>query len=946
MRLVGRQAEEQALAEWLDEAASGSPRVVVCTGEPGIGKTRLAEELTDSARRQSISVAWGFADDTAGTPPYWPWQQVLRALSRDLEIADLASAPTDDAARFRLFEAITGQLREQAADRSVLIVLDDMHWADEASLLLLRHVVRDLRSERLLVLVNSRELSGRPGELLRDVSRAPAARTLPLSGLSASGVREAMREVRKLAPEEAHLRVADAIAEEEAATAREVTGGNPLFLLELARSVGPGRIDPARLPLTPSVREAIAARLAGRSPTCRTLLRAASVMGLYFQPELAGDIAHLAAAEVSAATSEALGASLVEVHDDGFRFAHALIREAILAEVDPRERATLHGAAARALLRHGQASTGSDVFSVAQHLLEAADGDSLEAAEWSERAADVAMRRLAYEDAARWYRTALRAGGGHLTPEVRCRLLLGIGAAANRSGDLSGRLTACVEAAEVARTEGLPEVLGAAALTMEPLGALGFNLTTRRLCEEALAALPEDSVVLRARLRARFAATYVYQPDPTAAGEASAEALAQAEESADPVAIAEAILARLAIAAGPGELDERERLARRLEQISTDTDDPQTSLAAQLAHIDTAFERGNLAEAAARLERAAAAGERLGGPVARFTILHSRAALAQARGRYAEARRTIDEAFAVMAADEVEARFHTRAAVLMMVGRHTGPDDEALKAAGYADAPATARQEPGVIVPISYAVALAGAGQLEAARDVYGSAGPAGGWRVPPHLILLVPAMGIAAAAALGEPDDLERFARDLAAYSEHHVVSGVGAIVYGGPVDLWLGIAAHHLGDLDRAVTLLDSARARCTTNGAAGYEVEAATELAESLQARGGDGDGERASEIVAHASKAARALGMAPFVARLERLAGALGSTLPGGPLTARQVEVAELIAAGLTNRQIADRLTLSERTAENHVQHIMTRLGLTNRSGIAVWVTERKLSSRDE
>lgn len=935
MRLVGRQTEQAALAAWLTEAASGSPRVVVCTGEPGIGKTRLAEELTEAAREQGIAAAWGFGDDTAGAPPYWMWRQVFRALARDVEIGDASSAPGDAAARFRLFETISGQLHELAVDRPILVVLDDMHWADEASLLLLRHLVRGLRQERLLLMVNCREMSGRSGEVLLDLCRAPSARSLALGGLSMAGVREALGELTDTRPDEIS---ADA--------AREATGGNPLFLLELSRAVGAAGFDPARLPLTPSVRDAIAARLVTRSPRCRLLLRAASVMGLYFLPDLAGEVAGMSKSEVAVGLDEARASTLVEPHRDQFRFVHALIREAILADVEPLERATLHGRAADALLRRGTVSTGSDVFSLAQHLLEAIDGESADAAHWCERAADVAMQQLAYEDGVRWYRAALWAGARALSPSDRCRLLLGIGAAGNRSGDLRTRGAACLEAADLARREGLPKVIAEAALTMEPLGGPDLNVVTRTLCEEALAALPPEEIVLRARVTARFAATFVYMPEPVAALAASETALARAEESADPLAIAEACRARLAIAAGPGELGEREQLARRLEQVSADTGDVELSLAAQLAHIDVAFEHGNLGEVAARLQTARAASDRVGGPVARFSVLHTQAALAQATGRFAEARSAIRDAFRSMEAGDVEARFHTKAAVLSMIGRHTGPDDETLRAAGYVGAPAGVKESPGVIVLVSYAATLVSAGRLDEARAAYQSAGPSGLWRVPPHVGLLVPALGIAVARALGETDDVERFAADLSRYADHHVVSGVGAVAYGGPVELWLGMAARHLHDLELAVERLSAAQAISTRNGADGYEVEAATELAETYAARGSAGDSDRAARTAGSALPTARKLGMEPFVARLEQLTTRPVVPPPRTLLTARQLEVAVLVAAGMTNRDIAERLTLSERTAENHVQHIMLRLGVTNRSGIAVWVTQRKLSTQPE
>ncbi|MGH3975147.1 MAG: helix-turn-helix domain-containing protein, partial [Pseudonocardiaceae bacterium] len=177
-----------------------------------------------------------------------------------------------------------------------------------------------------------------------------------------------------------------------------------------------------------------------------------------------------------------------------------------------------------------------------------------------------------------------------------------------------------------------------------------------------------------------------------------------------------------------------------------------------------------------------------------------------------------------------------------------------------------------------------------------------------------------------------------LARYRGHHVAGGAGAAIYLGPVELYLGIAARHLGLLEDAVADLDQARRACAANGAAGYHVEALFELAVALARRGGDGDVARARSLAADCARRATTLGMPPFAARSQELADRL-SQAPAEPLTPREREVAELVAQGLTNREIAARLYLSERTAQNHVQHILTKLDLSNRSQIAVWITSR-------
>jgi DNA-binding CsgD family transcriptional regulator len=199
-------------------------------------------------------------------------------------------------------------------------------------------------------------------------------------------------------------------------------------------------------------------------------------------------------------------------------------------------------------------------------------------------------------------------------------------------------------------------------------------------------------------------------------------------------------------------------------------------------------------------------------------------------------------------------------------------------------------------------------------------------------------ALGIVVAVAMEAAEDVAALRGLLAPYRGHHVAGGAGAAGYLGPVELYLGIAARHLGLLDDAVADLDYARQACAVNGAAGYHVEALFELAVALDRRAGHGEVARARSLAVDCAGRARTLGMPPFAARAQELADRLGQA-PAEPLTPRERQVAELVAQGRTNREIAARLYLSERTAQNHVQHILTKLDLPNRSQIAVWITTR-------
>jgi DNA-binding NarL/FixJ family response regulator len=240
-------------------------------------------------------------------------------------------------------------------------------------------------------------------------------------------------------------------------------------------------------------------------------------------------------------------------------------------------------------------------------------------------------------------------------------------------------------------------------------------------------------------------------------------------------------------------------------------------------------------------------------------------------------------------------------------------------------------------------------GDRAGAERAYGLAGPPASWLPSPALLLSVWGHGLPVAIELGRTDDVEFLAGQFEPFRGQHVANGAGSGMYMGPIELRLGQAYAALGLLDQAVADLEHAVAACSANGARGYAVEASLDLAAALvrRAAGADRDVDRVEAILDRAAAEADRLAMAPFIARVEALRGADPRT-PAAPsttssasqLTSRETEVAALVAGGLTNRQIAETLFIAERTAENHVQHILTKLGLANRTQIATWVPSSK------
>jgi DNA-binding CsgD family transcriptional regulator/tetratricopeptide (TPR) repeat protein len=936
--------------ECFSRGARGQPRLIVCLGESGAGKTRLAREALEAAVDRGFFVAWGTADDTTGTPPHWPWQQVLRSLAANADLVGMAEAsglsaelsrlvpdvfPPPSAKRpltgseedrFRQFDALARLLRDLCRQHAVALAFDDLHWGDEASLLMLRHVVIGLSSERLVLWLNARENDQRYPDLLDELRRGPLVHQLRLSGLSASAVRQQLESM-----------TGGEVTDAQVAGVLALTRGNPFLVVEAARALVEQREGLRGHLVTRGVRNAIASRLHRLSAAAVKGVRAAAVVGQEFDLAV---VATMTGADGLALgwVGEAERAGLIEpVGPAGlYRFVHALVRDATEESLDPPERIALHRRAAQAIEgRFGP--VGTHVFEIARHWSEAAaGGDRTVAAGWIGRAAELAMRQLAYEDAARLFTHAVRIGGAELDERDRCSLLISAGRAMSRFGALAERRSVCLEAAEIARRRGWVEIFAEAALAQEPVGDPAFDLTTRQLCQEALQLLGPEPSPLIGRLTARFAETFIYLSDIQAAERASHDAVVVAERCGDATALAAALRARQVALAGPAGLEERGQLAEHLIHLGEHGAKPEIELQGRLALIDVCLERGWLARAAAQLDRCQACAEQIGSPLARFNVANTRALLAHAQGRVAEARREGDEAYRAGGWGDYPDPRLRHAALLNTLARHTGADEAVLEANCIGDnrarPPGPMRKAP-FISDLASANVLVVAGRLAEAADLWASLGPPSQWLSPPHVEVLSAAFGLEVAAALGRSDDVEALHARLTPYRGRHVACGLGAATYLGPVELWLGRAAHHLGRLDEAILDLSEAERICRESGAGGYQVEATYELAAALLSRGRPGDLGRAGGLLEWVSTEAAALQITTYTAKVDALRDRL--VLSSHPLTRREWEIAALISEGLSNRQISDRLFISERTAQNHVQHILTKLGVPNRGQVAVW-----------
>ena len=890
MAMVGRRGELQALRAWVDEARAGHGRLVLCTGEAGIGKTRLAQEVAGLALAQGAAVAWGRCVETEGAPAYWPWRQVLRSLDLD---ADQVLTGDD---RFKLFEEVTDVVRRAAGDRGLVIVLDDIHRGDEPSLLVLRHLADQLTSLPVLILATARDTTGL-GEL-------SAVERLDLHTLTETEVAEQL----SAATADSGL----------AATVYEITGGNPLFVRELARAIADGSWRPNQPPPR-SVREIVGTRLDRASDDCRRLVQAAAIVGRDFRLRTVAATLQRPVDDCLPLVDEATKLGFIE----DFRFVHALTRDAVEASLSTTERIMLHRAVAAAL----EDDPEEELATIASHHAVLAQyGDGTTARRWMVRAADDAVRRLAYEEGVRLYRQALTTRP--LDAHESCEMLIALGKAAYLAGDLQGCCAAAVEAAAAAQS---PEQAAEAALVLEAVPDPTINATAKRLCEEALA--QDIDPALRARLLALRSHLAFYDGEQSRLDELSAEALDLARASKDDRALADALRARQEACPGPEGRAERLELATEMLHLAERTSNPRAEMWGEIWRLDALIESGRLAAAAEELARLRVAVDRLGGPVAAWHHDRIAACIAQARGLYAEAailgRRGFDRMRPVERAPATGAYF----ALQIALAGHVAVTDEMRQ---FAQQPFEPPPRFVTLSLLSRAHLLLCTNSPEQAAASYQRAGPIDTWSLPAFFVLPAYVYATLACCGLGRYDDLAVLLNRLQPYRGEHAVGN--GVAYMGPAELAIGRAAATLGRLDAAVDDLTTAVALAETAGAAGFVAEAQYHLAWTLFTRDRAGDRDRARPLAIEAARLVDALGMSAYTERAAVLVGRLNGDETHG-LSARELEVAGLVTEGLTNRQIAGRLVISERTAQNHVQHILTKLGFTTRSQIAAWSSRR-------
>jgi AAA ATPase domain len=919
---VGRVPELGALARHLAAAGDGAGRIVLVSGDPGIGKTRLVEQALSACPPGRL--LWGRCHEGAGAPAYWPWIEALRRLVEAMPADDLGRAlgsgaaevarvlpeirarlpriapppfaPLDtNEARFRLFDALGRFVYAVAAD-PLVVALDGLHWADAESLLLLRFLGPEIRRSHLLVIATCREVemgeAAGPPNIYGDLVRL--AERVPLSGL---GTDEIADYVRASSGRGASPALVAAI--------HRATSGNPFFVAELVDLLdrdgllGSSRLRVDQLALPVGVRDAILQRMERLDPDAKRLLQIAAVAGPEFDTAVIARVAGLGVSQVVERLSPALAGRILT--DAGtvpgrLRFVQDLVGDALRAEIDPDLRASLHRSVADAIEAVHEHSLDEIAGEVARHLLAAGPlGDLPRAIAHATRAGERALRHLGYEEAAGHHERALQAALAiDIEPSQRLELSSRLADARLAAGDDDGARSAAIDAARLAREAGdVQRFARAAAIASAARSETGQpDHAVIEILEESVRRAGTDRGILALVLPP--CSRELYFVDRARRHALSEAGLVHARALGNPVLLGSALGARHLALWEPGTARERLVLADEQLALAEETQDFQLAMHGHAWRIADLLELGEVDAANEALVRYEALAERRRLPRLSWHVAIARTSRALRLGQLGEAERLATTAFSTWQSGPQNNVLQFYAIQLYLIREAQGrlaELDDSLQ--GFAT---------GSITP-AWRAAIASLhatlGRAEQARQVLNDllapgvdALPLDGTWIPMMIRLALTCTMLEESAIAGEL--LPR----LAPFADGNVVIGAGVASLGS-VERYVGLLALTAGRVEEALRHLESA---LEANRRGRFHAQVAhvqVELARALRLAGAQ---PRAVALEAEAAAAARALGLGAVLAQLERsealaaLAGAPRTVTSATPSEPGYPTIAALQRAG--------------------------------------------------
>jgi DNA-binding CsgD family transcriptional regulator len=902
---VGRGRELDALAAHLAAQGRRAGGVLLISGPAGVGKTRLVDEAVQ--RATGLAVVRGYCPaETA--PPLWPWRAALKRSGVEIARAPDIEPAAAKSARFAVLAQMSDAL---IAGGSLAVVLEDLHWADAASLDLLAHVGA---------------AAGGTGLTIIGTVRSPAVQDVAvrLAGLGRYGA-----VTLTLAPFTVD-EVAELVDPAAAPDVHQRTGGLPLLVA--AVQAGYASADLAVV---------VSGLLAALTPAQRLVIEAAAVLGENIDEHVLAEVVAGPSVRPAGWHDEGVADALVAGWRGGlltvdaatrcYRFAHALVRDGIVDRLDPAAARGLHRAAAVAFESSADADRAGRI---AMHWRHAGTdpGSRRAAAQWARRAAANARAARAYDDSARLLSEALAdmsvADGDSVE---RAELLIDLAHAEYLAGRYDRCLECCVNAADAAAGSDRGDLVARSALVLQNVTYPQAAEVLARLCQRGLT-YPRLEVDLRARVLAQLATVEADSGRVAQAEGLAREALALAVQSADPLAEIQAAHAREMTLVHPDDTAERMRLGDLVADRAESLGQPLAALMGHEWRIHAAYmsARFDVVDAAVtaieRLVRTSAL------PLARWHLHRLYAARTLLTGQFAESADHSRRAFAIArdSGDVIAMAMHFAHGIRLAVIR----GEPACLPDGYREALAAAPSMP--LVDVERANVLALTGSLREARGIYDTlcgllpfpaehpAWPA----VLTQLVQLIQRFGDARTA--------EIVYRQLLPFRPYPGALGASTVYFTGTISRNLGELAETFGDRATAIELLREALSRNQAIGARPEVAMTSLSLARLLQ----DGNRAERADAAALAQDAldlAARLDMPGTVAAAGRLATRIAADRDqADPLTAREREVAVLLAEAMSNRQIAARLVLSERTVESHVRSILAKTQCANRiEFVAKW-----------
>lgn len=958
-------AEELATLREAAARTAGTGRTVAVTGEAGVGKTRLVAEFVAEALVGHCAVLYGHC----GSEPTVPYEPLVEALavpdaqeaasqlteeaqSRLAHVVPEVAAPAkrraqpdgEELHRLQLFSAVVACLRKLAESSPVVLVLEDLHWAQSSTLALFKFLAIRLAQSEVTIIGTARTPDSGGGQAIRSV-------------LSDLRQRQAIQEVRLHG-----LGVNEVAALATAWTCRAApsgfindlhayTGGNPFFVRSTLRhlsathelagvdgSIRPRLRDAAgHLPVPDDIRELATSLLDRLDKPAATLLRTGAVLGTEFALDEAAAAAELDHPEAVEALDVVTDAGLVRQQDGSpirVTFTHALIQQALRAAMTPARRALLSLRAAEAIEAEGAPPARSAELA-ARYAEAMALGTASQTLHHARRAAEEAGRRYAFEEQGESLELALRAieAGAATDTWTQYDVLMELGAACYRAAQLERSQQAFASAADLAERVGDPERVAQAAhgvgLERYLHRAGAADAASIALLEQGLRAMGDRVHGLAVRLSTALTLERCFLDPLESRRSRIDEAITAARTLGDADAEIEARTVRQVALWSPTYTSDLLAEVPALVSLAHARSRPDLAMHLHSTALGQAVELGRRDEVERHLAGAAGVADRLRTPIQRVRFDALRILVALLDGRLGEAQAAIAVTLPTMSEIEPDTAVQLGLLWQLMLARLRGTLAEVRP-----QLESFLLEAPHIQVARGLlAEVCAEGGDLNSARMHLDKLAAHDFEDVHEDFVLLsVLCASGRVAAAVNDRGRALRLMALLEPYADRIPLSGVATV--GPPVAYTLGILAASLSQTDEAVVYLSGARERAREFGAQPWEAHAALALGRALRRAGRQ---RTAREPLAAALRMAEAYGGTGIALRAREELSAAGGRRQRRPdeptLTRAELRVARLAVRGLSNDRIAQELFVTRRTVETHLTHAYAKLAIRSRSQLA-------------